>query len=61
MCYLNIEQSYIIYFGLALFDREHTMQLDTVLRDIGLAKYISEDESVAGVIKEGQRTEERGD
>ena len=32
--YLNIEQSYIIYFGLALFDREHTMQLDTVLRNI---------------------------
>ena len=30
------------------------MQLDTVLRDIGLEKYISEDESVAGVIKEGQ-------
>ena len=37
------------------------MQLDTVLRDIGLVKYISEDERVPGVVKEGQRTEERGD
>ena len=51
----------VIYFGLALVDREHTMQLDTVLLDIGLVKYISEDERVPGVVKEGQRTEERGD
>ena len=51
----------VIYFGLALVDREHTMQLDTVLLDIGLVKYISEDERVPGVVTEGQRTEERGD